>query len=398
MLTGRNGSGKSHLLTGIKEGSIFVRDTPAKNILYLTFSNFVQNFQVTTDYSHKVNAWNRFIDTNNLNIPNILRNLESRIEPYKEIIESSSKDKHKPYLKLNISDLPPESGELVIRELSKYKDELMDIFNQDNYKNDEILQSILESVIFKSEMFASSIKHNYFFLLFQKTALGSSQILSDLSTIFNEYHRNINRNFLVSKNGGSTLDSDEFVNKYGKPPWDLIRNIFSGFNLPFDINDPSSENVDPFDGTFQIKFFNTERNNKEIVFGDLSSGEQILITLINAIYTATRKDNLPKLILLDEIDGPLNPSIIQKFINYITENFVENGIKVIVATHSPSTVAFSQSDSIFAVDSTKTPPITQKDHSQAISLLSDGFTTLSDLLVVNTVLTNRIVISEGKNY
>lgn len=188
------------------------------------------------------------------------------------------------------------------------------------------------------------------------------------------------------------------MKKFGQPPWELIRNIFIGFGLSFDINDPIEDSVDIADGVFSLVFKHTGKGNKHIPFLDLSSGEKILLTLINAIYTANQNEGLPKLILLDEIDSPLNPSIVENFVSYLRDNFVMNDVKIILTTHSPTTVAFAPAGSVYVINTNNINPITQVDSREAINMLSEGFITLSNLLELETMVGTHILISEGNNY
>lgn len=397
--TGKNGSGKTHTLEAIKNGSVIVEGYSADEVLLLGYSDFVIDFQTRTNYQTKIDAWNRLSNINNSNdIIFQLKNHENIVRSCKEIIESVAKNLDRPVFELTESDLPKDQGHEIITGLSNYKKGLDVVLNQENYKNDDIAQSVYESVVMKSSKLLSSIEENEFLALFQKTAFGGRKIMSDLSNIFLEYKKNQDRNKLKIDGDSSNLSIENFEKKYGSPPWELIRKIFAGFNLNFDVNDPVKEKIDSFDGTFQIKFINTARDI-EVPFVNLSSGEKILITMVNAVYSAIRKNNLPKLLLLDEIDGPLNPSIIEKFVEYIKSTFVDAGINVIIATHSPSTIAFAPSNSIYIIDNTQTPPIKIKSNEEAIDILSEGFVTLDrGIKLFDQISASKLsIISEGRN-
>ena len=135
-----------------------------------------------------------------------------------------------------------------------------------------------------------------------------------------------------------------------------------------------------------------------MVFENLSSGEKMLLALTLFLYQSKINRNFPKLLLLDEIDVTLHPSMCKKVIKVLKEIFVENGIKIILATHNPSLVSACDSvdDGIFV----KTHDgIESKEISNAINILSDGLVTLNDLLVLERAAKNQIIVfSEGKNY
>lgn len=399
IFTGRNGSGKTHILQAIKAGNILIDDLQKKQILYLNYLDFEHNFQVRTDQSQSNQAWNRLNpnDTNSNDLVFQLKNLEVPLDQFKSQIESISASKNKRIFDLTEEDFPSENSTNIINLIKDYRNNLEAKLEEDNYLGDEVAQSIYDSVVLKSRVFLSDIEESEFLNLYRKTAISNRKILSDLSSVFLGYYRSLNRNILKRAKGENPYSDTEFTNQFGPPPWELIRNIFTGFELSFDVNDPIEENVDEFYGSFQIAFKHTEKQNKQIPFNDLSSGERILITLINAIYTSRQKAGLPKLILLDEIDGPLNPSIISKFISYLEDNFLSSGIKIILATHSPSTVAFSPEDSIYVINTNNSQPITQVGNKDAIRILSDGFITLADIIEFEQIPQSTIVISEGKN-
>jgi len=394
--TGKNGSGKTHILLAIKEGQVSIENISKKQILYLNYLDFAHDFQTRTDYSHKVNAWSRLNSGGN-DLVFILKNEEEPVNKFKSRIEEIAAQKDRPILDLKKEDFNSQEEDIA-EAIQKYKFNIFEKISENNYLGDEIAQSVFDSVICKSKTFLSNITENDFKIIFQKTAIGNRKILSDLSSVFFEYYKNIKRNIINETEQKPFLSTNDFITKYGPPPWDLVRNIFVGLGVNFDVNDPVESEVDVLDGSFQISFKHTKKNNKIIPFDDLSSGEKILITLINAIYTANNKNGLPGLILLDEIDGPLNPSIIEKFISYLQDNFVKKGIKLIIATHSPTTIAFAPEDSVYQIDTNLDEPISRVSNKEGIMILSEGYTTLGDLLEFQKISTSKIIISEGKNY
>ena len=64
------------------------------------------------------------------------------------------------------------------------------------------------------------------------------------------------------------------------------------------------------------------------------------------ILTYDRKeDNATKILLLDEYDATLNPSLIKDFYITIQEYYLEKGIIVLLSTHSPITIAMAPENS-----------------------------------------------------
>lgn len=161
----------------------------------------------------------------------------------------------------------------------------------------------------------------------------------------------------------------EINDELGSKPWNVLKEIIREAKLPFEINDPSELKIRD---SFQLKLTHTILN-EEIEFSDLSSGEKVLISLIFYLYNSQEKNIFPKLFLLDEPDAHLHPSMTQQFLNVIKNVLVDKfRVKVIMTTHSPSTVIFSPPEAIFEMSRTE-PRITKspsKNHS--VSLLTSG--------------------------
>ena len=73
---------------------------------------------------------------------------------------------------------------------------------------------------------------------------------------------------------------------------------------------------------------------------DLSDGEKAILKLaLDALDEEISKDI--KLVLFDEYDAPLNPSLTEAFYHVIEEFYINKGIQVIIATHSPATISLA---------------------------------------------------------
>jgi energy-coupling factor transporter ATP-binding protein EcfA2 len=162
-----------------------------------------------------------------------------------------------------------------------------------------------------------------------------------------------------------------------KAPWELFEEILKDGNLPYsisvpDINDPSK--------LISAKLIR-KADGKEIPFESLSSGEKTIMSLIFALYNSygkTKETSLfPSVLLLDEPDASLHPSLTEYFLKVIENTFVKNnGINVIMTTHSPSTVALAPELSIFAMEN---GGLKKKDKNEAIKLLTEGLSSLTIL-------------------
>ncbi|MCB0195675.1 MAG: AAA family ATPase [Anaerolineae bacterium] len=168
------------------------------------------------------------------------------------------------------------------------------------------------------------------------------------------------------------LSDEEFFANHGPPPWDILNEIFKEAGLPFEVNSPDQSLRKPF--TLVLK--NIETNNV-LQFSKLSSGEQVIISMILWLYHARGDIVFPKLLLLDEPDAHLHPSMAKQFVETVYNVLVRNhGVRVIMTTHSPSTAALAPDDSLFVMNKTgvRIEP-TNKDG--ALKILTTGVPTLS---------------------
>lgn len=179
----------------------------------------------------------------------------------------------------------------------------------------------------------------------------------------------------VGRQGVTALSDNEFVAHYMGPPWSFVNEALSEAELDFEIDRPDEYSFIPYRPSL------TKRSNKAVVrFGDLSSGERILMSLALSLYYAQDKRQLsqfPKVLLLDEVDAPLHPSMCKTFIKMVTNVLVRKyNIGVIATTHSAATVALAPEDSIFVMHPDK-PGLHKTSKSLALNILTVGVPTLA---------------------
>lgn len=190
-----------------------------------------------------------------------------------------------------------------------------------------------------------------------------SQLSQKIGEVF--YNYRLSEIELLSKR----VSEEDIKKEIGEKPWIVLREIIKESKLPFDINDPSEYGIR--DG-FQLKLTH-QILNEEINFNDLSSGEKVLISLVFYLYNSQEKNVFPKLLLLDEPDAHLHPSMSQQFLNVIKNVLVDKfDVQIIMTTHSPSTVILAPNDSIYEMS--RVEPRIRKSVSKnhAVSLLTAG--------------------------
>lgn len=118
-------------------------------------------------------------------------------------------------------------------------------------------------------------------------------------------------------------------------PWTILNQLFEELNFKY-----------RFKADYVFSTPNMEENPKlredsEIRnLMDLSDGEKAILKLaLISLDEEISKDI--KLILFDEYDAPLNPSLTESFYHVIEKFYIEKGIQAIITTHSPATISLA---------------------------------------------------------
>lgn len=337
ILTGINGSGKSHLLEAIalRDNSLIFDDTIQKtNVLYIKFGALTAKIEDTCEplqITQQITlCWQQIHHSKEFIKHNVGENKQfSTIEDYLDRME------------------PTDSSIKVIKSIMT--------------TTGKSIEDIIESDI---------VKHITF-----DTYNDPSIFSCRLAYIFKCYQYRKEKNDLselrASREERPThtfLNQSQFVKTYGPPPWELVDEILALANLPYQITKP--DNFD-FDGPYHVRLVDPKKDIT-ISVEELSTGEKVLLSLAIAIYSTSAGGILPDLILLDEPDAPLHPHFSKMLIDILNEIVVKkHGINVIFSTHSPSTVALAPDDSVFEINAlTRTPFIVKNSH--ALRTLTNG--------------------------
>lgn len=189
--------------------------------------------------------------------------------------------------------------------------------------------------------------------------------VSELSALF----QNIWARYLEAKNKGG----EEYENfKQSTPyfPWEVLNDMMRETSLPFVFKEPVL-----FD-KYMLKILAND-SNEEILLNDLSSGEKVIITLALYLFNSENLGVFPKLMLLDEPDAHLHPSLTKQFLDAILNVLVKKyGVRVIMSTHSPSTVALCPEEYLFEMTRTGERIKPVKSKNRLISMLTSGLITV----------------------
>ena len=171
-----------------------------------------------------------------------------------------------------------------------------------------------------------------------------------------------------------TPGKDEEGKSFGPAPWDLVNEALRASGFPYEVISPSKTKLLD-DYTLRLE---DRQSGIEIPARDLSSGEKVLLQLVLWLYTAGESDKFPKLLLLDEPDAHLHPSMTTQFFDVVSEVLVKrHGVRVIITTHSPSTVALAPEGSVFQLERGASFVTKVDQRADIISVLTTGLITVS---------------------
>lgn len=212
-------------------------------------------------------------------------------------------------------------------------------------------------------------RHNALQVLDQVTPKVFEQ---DLNRIF-QRHRDLLNGNTIAKAYGLT----ERIIHFDEPaPWDFLNELFEQGNIRFRVDPPDYVAVN---SSVRVTLRKVG-SEAEISFANLSSGERIFISFALALYnTESAKTTavFPKILLLDEIDATLHPSMVKYVLKVIKDTLVAKlGIKVVMTTHSPTTVALVEDDEVFEMNN-DAGTLKRVGRSHALSLLTEAIPTLA---------------------
>ncbi|MGB2923905.1 MAG: AAA family ATPase [Limnothrix sp.] len=390
VLTGVNGAGKTQFLECLQRKFIKIKDiesTDQNEVRLFDGKNLVPNNSQKIS-SHQIDqeresVWQAFKSCqNNLN-NELLKRLSNvsiivdDVSPFindinylEEKLESGiGKDKNKNINRIidPTKTILMNSRETLIRNFCQKKPER------------QILIARMEEQINKhpllwleKEFAAHYIDVNSSISIFQQS----------LSRLFVAYRKasceNEINQFLVERKGKNVpfLSKNDFEKIYGKEPWKVLNNIFKIVDFDFRISIPDEDQKISYQA-----FLQDIQRNVEVDFNDLSSGEKIIISFVLCLYQSEDRRNIvqyPKLLLFDEIDASLHPSMTKMMLKIIREILVDKlGIKVILTTHSPSTVALAPEDTLYVMNKNSEPRIEKVNKDKALLILTAGIPTLS---------------------
>lgn len=404
ILTWINWAGKSHLLKAIEEKKVLIEWLENSNIIYFNYENFrLENewmFSAQQITQEKESAWNLFIQANWNNIKNSIANWKNSLGWNYNFIKELAYTKNKPLWDLTKIDIWNDS---IYELLKQYKNNIKTFFRTNwNIKDNHLAHWIL-SLIKKLKYSLDEIEKEEFIDKYYHSHFKNDFIPLQLWKIIwdyyikqsqNEMHEYQNKKYWKSY---KFLSTDEFIENNWEKPWEIINIILGKFNtLDYKTNSPEWE--DAF-WSFKLSLINKTNPDILLDFSNLSSWEKILMALVASIYKSSSDNHFPDILLLDEVDASLHPSMIQNLLDVIKEIFLEKWVKIILVTHSPTTIALSPEESIYLMNKRWLNRIEKASKENALDILTEWFATLDKWIKLFDEISsqNISIITEWNN-
>ena len=432
VLIGKNGVGKTRLLSGIQDGSIPVSGLPREDIEFYNFTSFRSGDSGTGSW--EASGFHRQVVERYF--------APSAGSPLVEVAERVFQETLDRFELSHDDERRREFVEAILRKIRSLPDfEILGTFGSDDAVtsySQALQQQVLNPLDSGSQKRhnvrnrpPNGVGHNPAALVSLAMKLGrklphkldrsdflrasnyeGGTIRNTLSELFTRYK--------VDQCHWALIEAEEsdksfraLMREYREaepPPWENLRTVLDRMRdtstdpglFNFEFSDPEQDslnyrNHDNYSFTAQ---FTNRSTGESYSTKDLSSGENILLSMCFAAYHKAMGRRQPGLLLLDEVDAVLHPSMISALIAGLREQFVDNGTAVIMATHSVTTASLVDEDAIFRVSrSGGRVNVFRVTKSEAVAELSEGLATIdAGLKIAASESTAPITImSEGKN-
>lgn len=260
---------------------------------------------------------------------------------------------------------------LGIAQMQAVKQQLWDQLRTHNIRHNMILKAKrarLERQLgvsldtLNAQTFASRLPDDFVFMLEE------ADVTTGLGHVFVAY-----RLRAMEERERGTPEKD-ICSKIGPAPWDVLNQTFQAAEFPYRVVSPLKSGI--LD-SYELCLEDPE-SSQQLRPTDLSSGEKTLLGLVLWLYNSQHHGRFPRLFLLDEPDSHLHPSMTRHFLSVVKEVLVDRyKVRVILSTHSPSTVALAPDGSVFEMSRTKPRISPSRSKADTIGLLTAGLVIVS---------------------
>lgn len=421
ILTGVNGSGKTHLLRALKEGRAVIDGIEPADIAYFNLAEFrAENEKKLTRgelEAMQSDGWEMFANQSTKlgNIKASLQVMKDELFGIKDdrykLLESLAEEKNKAVLDITDGDLK-SSDKTFAPRLKEFKTRIKKFFQQPELQGNPHYHGIA-AMCSSLRVFPGTLTKMEFKKHYVPVVLKDGFLPMQLGRIFLDHAIKEYEVFIKLCDESPDVVPDKLREQArtrcrrpynGKTPWGIINEFLSEYgDFQYTITHPEPLDADAYFYGKDQPFWpslKTADGAISIPYNELSSGEEVLFALALCLFK-TQSDNIfPKVLLLDEVDASLHPSMIEQLFRVIENVFIKKGTRVILATHSPTTIALAPDDSVFVVNKTRSPNrIEKRDKKRALAILTQGFATLDQglILIDQTSQKPAVVITEGHN-
>lgn len=387
IITGVNGAGKTHLLKALQNGTYvdIVNSKGVQTNLILSMpSKQAQTLSVDGLIIYKNQYTQRLIRC---------KSLEKDIDNYSRYIVSNQRNIAATTDKIEKQRFFGEI-ESYKKQIELYKKEIKSLFI---YAYEEELKRILKATEKKDveEITDAEIREyaNPYFNTFSE--------IKDFEDFIGQEEQI--RNELYIKLAKEKRENEIAGVREGERAFERINRLFKKYGFTY------FEMLDPFpsDKSRNGEVLFRGLKGEMVQYPSLSSGEQMIVKfIIWAMATDIRGDRINTM-LLDEPDAHLHPSMCKMMVEILQEisqpkELGGSGIRVIITTHSPSTVAFAPAGSLFVMekDDNNDRMIKPTMTEDAVKILSEGIFTFEKAINQFTLVANsdknNLLFVEGK--
>lgn len=339
VITGKNGVGKTHLLEAIVSSDNYINIDGGMNAIYFNYNDFVVENTTTNQQRNKSQLKRK--NTGNTIINQDLQNIKSKIRQliYTPLMNSFYQN----------NQLINQVNTYILNRVNFLNIPSIDDFNNTllRFTNDKELISKIYITLKECIENFNQIKDATFDKYYQKANtlnLPFSKIDSShfqytetwLGQLLESEFKNYIRTFdtvqreIIRKNSKNITQAEieeRTIKEVGIAPWILLNEILekyscNGYIIDKDIaySIQRYENIDHQPLNIILKNYDS---NKTINLDRLSSGEKTLFALAVTLYRQSKDENLPTVLLLDEIDSSLHPSMSKQLLDVLENLFVK---------------------------------------------------------------------------
>jgi predicted ATPase len=375
IITGVNGSGKTHLLEAIINSKVLIAidgvPVPVSDIRSFSWQTLDVGQTGPVDVSTRVAYMSQFWASVQQIKQNHLEPLRAQLLSLGANVDVASTET----LFVTAGEEPYQDNDMVRNILAQVNQQIQSQLQGQTVVTNPWTNRIDMETLTPAHPGLASLSQIQF-----RNKLIHSPIMLDpfrqqLSALFAAYRKAQETNAVnrvVTLRSAEPLDDLQFIDEYGRAPWDLLNEMLDAGGYRFRVSQPEDS------GPFEAEIRSTD-SSATWNFNDLSSGEKVLISFLLASYTIHNgfvNKQVPKVLLLDEVDAPLHPSMIDGLLRVVSEILVEGqGVYCIMTTHNPATIALANSASIYKM-SPDEPRLSTCTQEEAIQILSVGLPTL----------------------